>query len=118
MSTIFQRYLGFMNSLLSSKKQCLSSLARVMLNDEGSLSSQNILTIARKADLENILTLSPKVVADAVVYSKVPLDEVWRIDLLKELLAIKRDIFELDFGELPPFSKSEIDDLIEFVATS
>ena len=118
MSIIFQRYLGFMSSLLNSKKHCLSALARLVLNDEGSLSSQNIETISKKANLKNILTLSPKVVADAVVYSEVPAEEEWRIDLLRELIAIQRNEVDLDFGELPPFSKSEIEDLIEIVATS
>lgn len=118
MSIIFQRYLGFMSSLLNSKKHCLSALARLVLNDEGSLSSQNIETISKKADLKYILTLSPKVVADAVVYSEVPAEEEWRIDLLRELIAIQRNEVDLDFGELSPFSKSEIEDLIEIVATS
>ena len=118
MSTIFQRYLGFMTSLLSSQKDCLSSLARLVLDDKGSLSSQNIETIKDKSGLEDVLSLSPQVVADEIVYCEVPLGEEWRIDMLKELLLLKRKKCELDFGELAPFSNNEIDDLIAFVATS
>ena len=118
MSTLFQRYLGFISSLLSSKKQCLSSLATVVLSDKGSLSSQNIETIEKKSGLEDVLSVSPQVVADAIVYSEVPMGEEWRIEMLKELLLLKSKEFELDFGELSPLTSSEVDDLIDFVASS
>ena len=85
MSTLFQRYLRFISSLLSSKKQCLSSLATVVLSDKGSLSSQNIETIEKKSGLEDVLSVSTPVVADAIVYSEVPMGEEWRIEMLKEV---------------------------------
>ena len=118
MTSIFQRYLGFMSGLLSSSKDCLSSLARLVLNDKGSLSSQNIETIKEKSGLEDVLAVSPQAVADEMIYYEVPFGEEWRVDMLKELLSLKRKKCELDFGELAPFTNKEIDDLIEFVATS
>ena len=118
MSTLFERYLGFINSVLSSKKCCLSSLAKLVLGDEGSLSAQNIMTIGNKAGLDDILSMSPKVVADSIVYCEVPVEDDWRITFLEELILLRSNHLELDFVDVSQFSRMEIDDLIYFVATS
>ena len=89
-----------------------------MLNDEGSLSSQNIATISEKSGLKNILLLPPKEVADSVVYCKIPNGEEWRVDFLKELMLLRKNELETDFGNLPQFTLAEINDIIAFVATS
>ena len=41
-SILSQRYLGFMNSLLNSKKKCLAQYAKKMIYDQGSNSGKNV----------------------------------------------------------------------------
>ena len=118
MSTLYQRYLAFVHSLLNSKKPCLSFLAGRMLKDEGSLTSQNVAVISEKSGIANILSLHPKEVTEEIVYCEVPNGEEWRSEFLKELLLLRKNELETDFVDLPQLSLAEIDDIIDWVATS
>ena len=118
MSTLFERYLGFVNSLLNSKKQCLSSLANLVLADEDSLCAQNIQTIKDKSGLDDVLAVSPKVLAQSIIYCEIPVGDEWIIGFLDELLELRRNNLELDFVDLPQLTRKEINELIYFLATS
>ena len=87
-----------------------------MLNDKGSLSAQNVATISEKSGLTNILLLPPKEVADSIIYCEIPNGEEWRVGFLKELMLLRKNELETDFGDLPQFTLAEIDDMIAFVA--
>ena len=118
MSTLYQRYLGFLQSLLNSTKPCLLALANRMLKDAGSLSSQSVAVISERSGDNNILSLPPQEVTEKIVYCEVPNGEEWRIDFLKELLLLRKNELETDFGDSPQLSLAEIDDIIDWVATS
>ena len=50
---------------------------------------------------------------DALVYFPIPDQEVWRIDLIRELLDTRLDIIDV-----PGFSSEEITDIINFACVS
>ena len=69
-SILSQRYLGFMNSLVNSKKKCLAQLAKKMIYDQGSNSGQNINLIAQNSGFSryDVLKMDPSCVAKDIKY--------------------------------------------------
>ena len=114
-----QRYLGFMHSLINSKKKCLSELARKMIFDQGSNSGQNINLIALSAGYTryNVMKMSPSCVANAIKYCPVPKESKWKIAFLKELMSVRDGDLRVGDDEEDGFTKEEISHLIGMVAT-
>ena len=71
-----QRCLTFFHSLVTSKKKCLSELAKKMIMDQGSKSGRNLNYISINSGFErhNIMTFHPATVANAMKYCPVPED--------------------------------------------
>ena len=117
-SILSQRYLGFMHSLIGSKKKCLSELAKKLMFDQGSISGQNIDYIAKSAgyDRFSVMNESPRSVASAIKYAPVSHNSIWKVSFLKELLNVRDG--DLCVGnEEEGFSKEEIQQLINLVST-
>ena len=62
---------------------------------------------------DNIYSIDTSDLSSLFLYFPVPENEIWRIDLLKELLDSRLDVIEF-----PGFSRQEIDELINFVCIS
>ena len=114
-----QRYLGFVQSLLVSKKKCLSELAKKMVYDQGSTCGQNINYIAENAGFSrySVLKISPRHVASSMKYSVVPEESMWKVSFLKELLSIRDGHFSVGNEEEGGFSRDEIQELINIITT-
>ena len=115
---LFERYLGFIHSILNSKKKCLSSLGTMMLSDYGSVTKQNLTLISIESSIENILEVSPSYVVSSILYHPTPLGEEWREGFLKELLHLRKNNIELDWEDNISLSNEEIEDIIRLVATT
>ena len=87
---LFKRYLGFIHSVLCSKKKCLSSLCHRMVADHGSITKQYLTLISNESSIENVLGMSPSSVVSTVTYNPAPPEEEWRVGLLKELLELRK----------------------------
>ena len=115
-----QRYLGFMHSLVNSKKKCLSQLAKKMIHDQGSNSGQNINLIASNAGYSrhNVMKMEPTCVAREMSYSSDPKESIWTIDFLKELMNVHNgNLSVVCLEDDESFSIKEIGHLINIVAT-
>ena len=115
-----QRFLGFIQSLINSKKKCLSQLAKKIVYDQGSFTGQNIDLIATSAGYNRytILNMTPNCVANAIKYSPVPEESQWKIQLLKELISLRDGelcMMDNEYGQ--EFSRDELQNLIAFITT-
>ena len=117
MATIFKRYLGFVNNLLGSNKKCLAFLAKIILNDAGSLTSQNIKLIEEKTGLENILSEPLCSISENFIYNEVPIGEEWRVAFVEELIQLRSGNLDVFMPNNEYFSTKEINTLIGMVAT-
>ena len=117
MATLFKRYHGFINSILSSKKKCLSFLGNVIVNDAGSLTAQNINLIENKIGLNNILSLSASLISDKFIYNEVPDGEEWRIPFVAELIQLRSGNLEVVMPNGEYFSRKEINELISMITS-
>ena len=110
---IFKRYLTFINSLKTSKKKCLASLANLVTKDKHSITCQNLDYISNECNLD-AHNANPCEVLQSE-YHEVPADKVWRVETIKELLAIRNG--DLTLGN-DQFSKDDISDMIDLLATT
>ena len=86
---LFQRYTNFINSLIMSKKKCLSALAEVAINDQGSTTRMNLNLISAESGFQNVLEMDPRSIASNIVYARIPDEEQWKVDFLKEIMALR-----------------------------
>ena len=117
MATIYKRYHGFVNNILSSNKKCLSFLGKHIINDAGSLTAQNIKLIENKTGLKDILSLSASSISENFTYNKVPDGEEWRIAFVEELMQLRSGNLEVVMPNGEYFSTKEINKLICMVSS-
>ena len=101
------RLVGFRDSLLASPKFSIRVLANLRMNDKGTLFGQTLSMIGREVLNENI---TPNNVKRSMSYVKMPENEAWRIGPLREVMSLNM--------EIPGFSKEELDDIKNYLATS
>ena len=114
-TSLLLRYLKFVKALKNSQKKCLVNLVNRSLNDNGSITRQNINFIETESDIDNVLQASLNTVSDNIVYREVPDGDEWRLDFLEELIMIRDKELGLEGGN---FSRAEIIELIFVVCTS
>ena len=115
-----QRYLTFIQSLINSKKKCLSNLALRTIYDQGSITGQNINLIASSAGYSrfNVLNMTPSCVANNIRFSSVPEDSIWKVQLLKELISLRDgELCMRENDNEQGFSREDLQNLIAFVST-
>ena len=106
------RLVTFQKSLLTFGKLPVQFLARLREKDQRTVFGQNLRKIEKECEKSSP---SKDEVKKLMTYSPVPATEKWRIPILKELLSFKADDLAL---EIPNFSKSEVEDLLQYLCTS
>ena len=106
------RYVAFYKSLISSSKVSVRFLARLFENDGRTVLGKTLSTLRRYSNVQSNDSLTPQIVKNKVKYFEVPDSEEWRIDMLTELLQLRRDSLTR-----PGFSQDEIQCVLDFVCT-
>ena len=107
-----KRFLKFMMAMVSSNKPCVSYLARIVLHDNRTLAGRTLSRLSRDCNVDrDSLTVSS--VSKNVKYFPVPDDHLWKVQILKELLNVERNLFVIN-----EFSSRETSDMINFICTS
>ena len=115
---LYKRYLTFIHSLTNSRKACLSTLGKRMVNDQGSVTAKNLLLIKNDSGCDNVVNMAPEAVSNLVQYAVVHPGEERRSDFLLELLNLRKNNLELDFEDDIQFTWDELNVLIREVATT
>ena len=111
---VYQRFLTFIQSLMRSKKKCLSALVNFVVNDPGSTTCQNLNIISKESGLTNILEKNPNFVKNSIMYAPIPAEDSWKVDLLDELLLLRSGDLELEGNEGLKFD--ELQALLKWVS--
>ena len=106
---LIKRFLTFIQSIKNSKKIALKNLFYCIKDDCRSVTGSNLANIKALVNKSNIDELVPADCMD-IDYNVIPVEEVWRVEVVKELTDVK-------FGEaeLSGFSKDEIQCILEDV---
>ena len=65
-SILFKRYLTFIHSITYSERNSLSSLAKKMIQDHGSVTCQNLVVIKQLTGCDDVLGMSPSAVVSSM----------------------------------------------------
>ena len=107
-----KRFLKFMMAMMSSNKPCVSYLARLVKHDNRTLAGRTLSRLSKDCNVDrDSLTVSS--VSKNVKYFPVPDDHLWKVQILKELINVERNLFVIN-----EFSSRETSDMINFICTS
>ena len=107
------RYVGFYRSLTRSSKLSVRFLARLFENDRRTVLGRTLYTLCRLSHIKSNDLLTSQIVKNKLKYSVIPESEVWRVDMMTELLQLRKDSLSLS-----GFTPEEIKYLLDFVCES
>ena len=87
-------------------------LAKLFQGDQRTVLGKTLFTLCRLSEAQNTDSLSCQVVKKNIKYFDVPEAEVWRIDMVTELLKLRKETLSL-----PGFHHDEIQDILDSVCT-
>ena len=106
------RYVGFYKSLIQSSKLSVRILAKLFKGDQRTVLGRTLFTLCRLSDAQNTDSISCQTVKKNVKYFVVPEAEAWRVDMVSELLKLRKETLSL-----PGFNLEEIQDILDSVCT-
>ena len=107
------RYVTFYRSLILSAKLPVRFLARLYEADNRTVLGRTLATLCRLCSVTNLSSLTSQCVKNKLKYFEVPEPEEWRVDMVTELLRLRKEKLSL-----PEFSSEEIKNILDFVCTS
>ena len=109
---IMKRFLRFCELIMKSKKNALKTVFLNIRRNVKSVTGRNLrklMFMTGKSDISELTSDSMR----NIEYNPVPIDEEWRIQMLKELIMVKQGERDVE-----NFSQEEINEIIEFVCSS
>ena len=112
-SVLTGRYIGFVQSLLNSKKPLLKLLFSSSIADLSSVTGQNVNFLLQRHSKPNFQALAQgKNLMKRMIISPLPKEELWKVQLIEEISLVKNDLIELKFDD------KDLEDILEFVCTA
>ena len=105
------RLVKFLECLKSCSKGSVRYLVNLVYNDRRTLTGRTVTKIARDCDVERSTLCSS--IAKSLVYRAPPLEEEWRLPLLKELLDVRSG-----HGQIPGVVLDEVNVMINNICSS
>lgn len=106
-----KRFINFIASIRSSKKQALKDLLKVVEYDTLSVTGRNLRIILQQTHVQDVRSLRPGDVS--FKYRDVPENEQYRVGFIKELVDIKNSQLEVQ-----GFNDEELDDILQHLCVS
>ena len=102
----------FVHTMMKTRKPAILMLVNLVKDDNGTVCGKNLYAIAKSCNLKTD-KLTPKLVNQNMKYCPYPEAEIWRENMLTEMLLYRN----CDFVQIDNFLKHEIDDIINMVCT-
>ena len=115
---VYTRYVSFMKSLSKCNKPAVQYLYESIKKDTRTVTGQNIREILILMNSDSIEDINVKDMKRSMNFRPMAEKDKWRLDILKELVNVKHNKLEIDFNDGENFSFNDIDDMINFIATS
>ena len=106
-----RRFLSFIQTIRSSKKQALKDLLRIVEFDTRSVTGRNLRTILLDTSVQDIRSLKSEHVT--AKYRDMPINEQYRVDFIKELVDVKNNELEVQ-----GFTYDELEDILQHLCVS
>ena len=109
---LLKRFLSFLNQIEKSKKKLPKRILRYVMKDTRSATGSNLrkmMLLFGKVKVEDITESD----VDAFKYAAVPPGDEWRVEILKEIIAIRNSNLEVE-----NFDEEELDEIMNYLCTS
>ena len=106
-----RRFLSFILSIRSSKKKALREVLKVVEYDTRSVTGSNLRNILLQTNEDDVRKLKPS--DYRVQYRDIPVDEKYRVELIKEIVEIRNQQLEVK-----GFDDDELDHILHYVCVS
>ena len=111
---LVKRFLKFHETLQKTEKTSIKFLSKLSEKNLRTIYGQNLWNISHSCN-EPLNNLTARNVGTKFKYVDVPEKELWRIDVIKNLLELKWNESEIINFDV---EKKELDDLLEYLCTS
>ena len=108
-----RRFLSFIQTIRSSKKQALKNLLQVVELDTRSVTGRNLRTILLENSVQDIRSLTPEHVTAKYRDMPMPMNEQYRVDFIREMVDVKNNELEVQ-----GFTDDELDDILQHLCVS
>ena len=105
-------FIKFHDNNLKCNKPIIRTLSKLCKDDNKTVYGRNLYNISRTCNID-VPSLTPQLVKTTMSYFPAPENQLWRLPLVKELLALRSDQFELT-----GFNYEEMTDLLKYVCTT
>ena len=89
-----------------------------VIDDQRTITGKNINSVLKQTNEDDIFHINVKKLKHNYKFCEQPDDSNWKIDTIKELTSIKLNLLYVNFEDGTELTSAEIDNLINFVATS
>ena len=110
---LVKKYLGFINRIKKSSKPVLQQLLNLTKGDVRTTTGANLRNILLMTEFQSIDDLKPECVAN-IQYNKITLENMWRVNIIKEILDIKHGDMNIPEG----WTIAELEDILTFACVS
>ena len=104
------RFVTFVSSLRKSTKLGVRLLARLAEGVNGTVMGKTLNNLTRMCNLTSLKQLTSTKVKENVVYQRIPVEEQWRIGVVKELLQLRSNVLTLE-----GFTNDEVAEILDHI---
>ena len=110
--SLYKRFIRFIHKIKCCKKPAMLNLLKIVKGDCRSRTGLNLRKLMLKTGVSQIDNVEVNDI-DELVYNNIAEDDMWKINMLKELIEVIHGV-----KELPCMNGIEIKDVMEFITTS
>ena len=118
---IYSNYIRFIQSIRKSNKMAVIYLLEKVHMNLNTTTGQNIRHILSQAEEADIFKIKPKLFKKNFKFEKLPEEENWKVDIIKEIVDLKHNVCGLtsDDQTEPPvkFTEEELYEILSYVST-
>ena len=109
---LITRFLGFMENIKKNKKEALKMLMNTAMEDVRSVTGKNyreIMLLTGKTSVYDVTKMD----ADKIEYFNMEKKDLWKVDIIKEIIDVKSKIANID-----NFNTEELETVLTYLCTS
>ena len=115
---LYSRFVQFIQSIQKSSKSAAHFLLELIKNNKETVTGRNIDIILRQTDENDIMTIKAKQLKNKMVFKELPVENKWKIDIIKELTNVKQNNLVIEFtDENEKLTRKEMQAMIDLAAT-
>ena len=116
---IYTRFVKFIHTILNKcKKNSAKYLLHIIKNNTNTVTGRNLRQISDEMNNYELLKMDISQLKEELTFEKISEDDMWKVNVIKELTDVKQNELLLDFGNNERMSHEEIETIIGLLSTT